>query len=246
MKTNIMLGLLVAICHAPTANATVIQPGAAYAIADNFVDHGGTPGTRDEGSHFHASNVPPDDPANSTVVAEDVAEVGGFFGTESIRGLVEFDLTGKTAADSATLAFDVANLLERELNSFPVGGLYGQPKYVGGIDVLAYAGNNSEDDGDYQASAIAQVGSFQTDNLSAGDTTLFDITQVYNEHIAAGGSSLGIRLQISSANVIPENAISFDNFQLTVVPEPSSLVLASLALLVLLGNGYRYRSPVAS
>jgi hypothetical protein len=154
-------------------------------------------------------------------------------------------LTGKTAADSATLAFDVANLLERELNSFPVGGLFGQSKYVGGIDVVAYVGNNAEDDGDYQASAIAQVGSFQTDSLNAGDTTLFDITQVYNEQIEAGGSSLGIRLQISSADVIPDNAISFDSFRLTVVPEPSTLALVSLGLLVLLGSGHRHRSPVA-
>ena len=94
MKTNVMLGVLMVACYAPLANATAINDGAAYAIADNFLDHDETAGTPGEGSHFHASNVLPVDPDNSTVIAANVAEVGGL-GNEAIRGLVEFNLAGQ-------------------------------------------------------------------------------------------------------------------------------------------------------
>jgi hypothetical protein len=240
MKTTITLGVLMAVCCAPLAEATVINEGAAYAIADNFVDHEGTAGAPGEGSHFHASNVLPVDPTDSTIIAADVAEVGGLT-DESIRGMVEFDLSGRPMAELVTLHFDVANLSEMGLSSDPVGGLFGQPKYVGGIDVVAYEGDGQEELSDYQAAPVASVGSFQTGDLSADDTTSFDITGIYNEQIEGGGSWLGIRLQVSEPDGIPDSAISFDNFRLAIVPEPSTLVLASLALLVLLGSGHRHR-----
>jgi len=241
MKFYIVLGVLLAVGHAQVANGTVINDGAAYAIADNFVDHEGTAGAIGEGSHFHASNEQAVDPENSTVVAADVAEVGGFFQLEEIRGPVEFDLTGMALAESAKLSFDVADVLDRELNDASVGGLFGQAAYIGDIDVVAYLGNNAEDRADFQASPIGPVGSFNTDGLEAGETIEFDVTSIYNEQIEAGSDSLGIRLQISSSDTIPDDAISFDNFQLTVVPEPSTFVLALLALLVLFGSGHRRR-----
>lgn len=233
MKVNMVLAAVMAACYAQISCATVIENGSAYAIADNFVHDTQAIGVPGEGSHFHASNELPVDPDNSTVIAANMAEVGGFFGEEEIRGLVEFDLRGRVPAEAATLSFDVADV--SGLIGQPVGGLFGQPMYVGGIDGVAYVGNNAEDLSDFQASSIAPLGTVQTDGMTAGQTTTWDVTQLYNERISAGNASLAVRLQIRSNDPIPDGAITFDNFRLTVVPEPSTLVLAWLALAVLLG-----------
>jgi hypothetical protein len=82
MRATVVLGILLAVCRAQTAGATVIQQGAAYSIADMFVDHNQTAGTPGMGSHAHASNVlPPME--EQAIVAANVA--GGWFEAEGTR-----------------------------------------------------------------------------------------------------------------------------------------------------------------
>ena len=246
MRATVVLGILVAACQAQMASATVIQQGAAYSIADSFVDHDGSAGAAGVGSHIHASNTLPVDPEHSTVVAANAAEVGGFFQQEEVRGLVEFDLTGMSSVPSATLSFDVADVLELALNDSAVGGLFGQPMYVGGVDVVAYLGNNEESFDDFQATSIGQIASFQTAGLSANQTLSWDVTELLNQQLQAGSSSLGVRLQIPAGQGLPDGAITFDSFQLAVVPEPSTITLALVALLTLAGGGYAFSRQVCA
>lgn len=248
MKTTHMFRVLTAVavvCSALTANALEIESGA-YSIADNFVNHDKAIGVPGGGSHKHASNEDPVDPENSTIIVANAAEVGGFFGSEEVRGLAEFDLTGRQPVERATLLFDVANVLEMGLNSVPVGGLYGQEKYVGDIAVIAYEGNNREDLDDFQAPSLALVGRFNTDELVADDTLDFDISQIFNEQIDAGIASLGIRLEISPGGSIPDEAITFDNLHIEAIPEPSTFGLAYFGLIaVFCGCGRHGRHRMA-
>lgn len=215
----------------PTEPASMVQVGVArdgvdgktYTIADKFAD-----GVAGQGTHFHASNEQPIDPVNSTIFAANRAEVGGLFGDEEIRGLVEFDLAAMPIAQHTLLTFQVADL-SGDLNPQPVGGLLGQDKYVGSIDVVAYPGDGAEDLVDFQAPAFGLVGSFDTDSLSAGDTITLDITEIYNQQIKVGNSSLGIRLQISDASIIPDGAITFQNAHLQVA-DPVQVVEAPWGL----------------
>jgi hypothetical protein len=102
----------------PTGREQVVQLGMprpaahgdAYTIADHFVDHAGSPGVPGEGSHFHASSRLPVDPVGSSVIGANLAEVGGLFGDEEVRGLTEFDLQAMPLAAEAELSFGVADV----------------------------------------------------------------------------------------------------------------------------------------
>jgi len=200
---------------APASQAVTITNGFTYSVASS--------GDQTVGTHYHSNTGGAfGNPAGK-------AEVGDFF-SEEVRGLSEYNMAGLGTATSAFVTFDV----------FKAGGLFsGQNDFpfTGNINIVAYQGNNLEDISDYQAPSIGTVGTFNTAGLSVGNTLSFDITSIFNNAIANGWSSLGMRLQIASGTDPQGGAWTFNTFRLTTdnqsnnqtVPEPAS-VLGLLAI----------------
>ncbi|MCW5557496.1 MAG: PEP-CTERM sorting domain-containing protein, partial [Verrucomicrobiae bacterium] len=212
---------LAAFIGGPAYAANLITEGFTFAVAS-----GG--GVTDIGTHYHSNTGGAfGNPAGK-------AEVGRF-GSEEVRGLSEYNLTGLGTATSAYVSFDV----------FKAGGLFdgvNDRPFTGKIIVDAYAGNNLENISDYGATSLGEVGIFNVSTLIAGDIFSFDITSIFNAAIAAGNTSLGIRLREDRSNPDYNSSLAwtFDTFRLTsdnlttkpgaVVPEPESFALVGLVL----------------
>jgi hypothetical protein len=206
------------------ANAALITEGFTFSVADL---NGGAQGV---GTHFHSSTGGDfGNPAGK-------AEVGDF-GSEEVRGLSEYDLTGLTVASSAFVTFDVFNLggLFSGTNDFPFNGI---------IDVLTYTGNNAEDLSDFQAPGTA-IGSFSTVGLADGSVLSFDVLSAFNDAIDNTDLSLGVHLQLASGTDALGGALTFDDFSLTtdnqksVVPVPAAVWLFGTALIGFVGMSRR-------
>ncbi|MEZ0267878.1 MAG: hypothetical protein ACAI43_24395 [Phycisphaerae bacterium] len=153
------------------------------------------------GTHFHSTGGD--------------AEVGSYFTFETVRGTSEFDLTG-VVAGTATMTFDLKNF-----------GNYGQTKFNGQINVLAYQGDNANANSDFQAASFASGPSFNTTALIVGDTVTLDVTAILAQALTNGYTSLGFRLE--AVNPGDHHAVLFNNFQLTVAdpvaPQPNGVPL---------------------
>lgn len=127
---------------------------------------------------------------------------------EETRGMAEFDLSGASTADSATVEVQVAQL----------GGLWGQTgpgDFT--IEVYVYQGNNSEDISDYNIAATLLT-SFGTSGLSLGQVLQFDVTAAFNAAVDAADISLGVRFQAASE---PDDAaVVFGDAVLIMATDP--------------------------
>lgn len=157
--------------------------------------------------------------------------------SEEARGLSEYDLTGLSAMPSVFATFNV--LQDRGIFGF--GGENNLP-FDGSILIEAFIGNNAEDLSDFDAPAIATAGSFSTIGLSTGQVLSFDITSIYNDAIANGLLSLGLRLRVNTDFAglfnIDRGAWTFNAFRLTsddltTVSEPGPLALFGFGLATL-------------
>lgn len=220
------VALALAVGAVAGAQAALITNGFTFAVAS-------ANGSLATGTHYHSNTGGAyGNPAGK-------AEVGRF-GSEEVRGLSEYNLTGQALAATAFVTFDI----------FKEGGLFtgvNDSPFTGTIIVEAYAGNNLEDISDYQATSLGVVGSFAIDPLSfdVGDIFSFDVTSYFNAVVNASGTSLGIRLREdpSSPQFGSSRAWTFQDFRLTSdnlctgaacggeTPEPGSLALVALALL---------------
>lgn len=200
------------------AHAALITNGFTYSVADDFG------GASFVGTHYHSNT------GGSFGNPAGKAEVGGFFGTEEVRGLSEYSLTGVGAAGPAFVSFNV----------YLADGLFGQGGGSFLIDIYAYQGTNAEDLSDWQAVTTAFIGSFSTAGLAVGDVLSFDVNAALDAAIGSGWGSFGIRLQQQTRN-ISGPAYTFDTFRLTTdnqcsagaacgVPEPGTLALLGLGL----------------
>ena len=153
----VLVGALIAVnqTHAITTDVA----GQTSSISNGF-----TAIFHPEGSHFHSSNLTELPPGNPDILLPGVAEVGGFFGDEEIRGVSEFEL--QNAAEKATLLFDVLDLFELGLSpeSSGIDGLFGEseqrPLVVPRIGQSRYA---------------AELFDGQIDRLGAGQDRFDDV-----------------------------------------------------------------------
>lgn len=222
------LWLLLAAIAIPTGLASasiVVVPGQTFSVASLS----GVPAT---GTHFHS------DHAGAFGNPPDKAEVGSLqdqaLSMEECRGLSEFNLAGLSPG-TATLQLRVDHLSGLfSGNAFP---------FIGNIGLIAYAGNNADDIGDYSAAPVSLLGTFGTSSLSPGLFLSFDVTSAYHARLAAGSPALGVRLQTTPATVTGGGAFTFDSFTLTVVstpePEPASLALLCSGTLLCLARRRR-------
>lgn len=215
----ILLAAALALGAAPMAQATLITEGFTFSVADAFTGPVGA------GTHFHSNTGGAfGNPAGK-------AEVGGFFGTEEVRGLSEYSLAGISATGPAFVSFNV----------FLDNGLFGQGGGPFLIDVYAYKGNNLEDLSDFEVASTAFIGSFSTAGLLVGDIVSLDVNAALDAAIGLGDASFGIRLKQHGSRDPFGPAYTFDNFRLTtdnqctgagcVVPEPGPLAMLGLGLL---------------
>lgn len=220
----VVIGWIAAGMFAAPAAAQTITEGFTFSVATDG-------GACTAGSHFHSNSGGVfGNPAGR-------AEVGNF-STECVRGLSEYDLGGLETSSSAFVTFMVADDggLFVGTNDFPFSGT---------INVVAYAGNNAEDIGDYEAASTGTVGSFSTTGLMVGSVLSFDITGIFNAAILGGGNSLGIRLERAGESQSNSGAWTFSTFKLTnddqstvgVVPEPGTVVLLATGLVAVAGVG---------
>ncbi len=210
----------------PTCHAEDLT-GSPYSISNGFMDTGNHP----MGSHFHSSNLDTLPVGNPVIPNIHVAEVGGFFGDEEVRGLVEIDVDSAPTADEAILLFDVYDVTH--LSAIPVGGIFGQGPLQGTVELFGYTGNNMEELADYQITPVSPLFSFDASSLAAGETIEVDITDFYNGLIGNSDPAAGFRLQVAdSVDTSDANtgAITFDNFRIALVPEPRSLWFAFVGL----------------
>ena len=224
--------------------ANVDIAGTTYSIANGF-----TGLSHFDGSHFHSSNLTELPSGNPPIVLPGVAEVGGFFGDEEIRGVSEFALQG--SASTATVFFDVLDMFALGLSPVPSGidGLFGQRSYVGVIDMFGYAGNGMEEVSDYQIAPISGTPVLMIDVgpglIVGGETLSVDVTDIYNNLVsqlasdpANAATALGVRLQMAPPADPNSGAITFGNFRLQVVaqdvPEPAAGLLLLLGMAVVL------------
>lgn len=222
----VTLGLVACtLASAGAAQAATITDGFTFAVASSS-------GDTSVGTHFHSNTGGAfGNPAGK-------AEVGRY-GSEGVRGLSEYNLTGLSTASSAFVTFNV----------FKAGGLFAGTNdfpFTGTIKVDGYAGNNTEDISDYEAASIGAVGSFGTAGLVVGGVLSFDITSLFNAALANGDISLGIRLIADPLN--DRGAWTFDTFRLTtdnqtsVVPVPAGLPLMLTGLVALGLRSFRRRA----
>lgn len=205
-------------------------PGNVYAIGNGF-----TAGNHPEGSHFHSSNLIDLPDGNPPIILPGVAETGGFFGDEEIRGVAEFPVQDMFLR--ATLQFDVFDTFEAGISPIASGvdGLFGQGSYEGFIDVFAYAGNGVEEISDYEAPPIGTdpILSFEVAPglVTGGDTFSVDVTDLINGLITNGTPNLGIRIQMANGDA-DAGAITFHNFRVRYesIPEPASNTLMTLSV----------------
>ncbi|NJK27419.1 MAG: hypothetical protein HC925_00970 [Coleofasciculaceae cyanobacterium SM2_3_26] len=184
--------LVVSVGTEVSAQDAAIAEGLSFTVADGYV------GSAGEGTHFHSNQQGEFDTPPGK------AEVGSLF-EEEVRGLAEYDLTGMEQQEAVFVTFTVyaeSGLFAPD-NGFP---------FVGNIAVVAYAGNNAEDLSDFQATPLGEVTTFSTAGLTEGSVLSLDITEIYNEAIARGLPSLGIRLQVAPGTETGGGAWTFDNF----------------------------------
>ncbi len=172
------------------------------------------------------------------------AEVGGFEGSEIVRGMSEFDISALTGSvASATLRFNVSAL----------AGCCGQGPFSGTVEVVAYVGNNTLELSDFNAPSTATLGTFSTAGATVGQEISLDVTAALNAAIASSNVSFGVRLARSPESSANE-ALSFNNFQLvlpaapiaapTPVPTVSQwglMILSALLALFAIGQMRRMR-----
>ena len=183
--------VLICLFMATAANADLITSGFTFSVASG----GNAVAT---GTHYHSNTGGAfGNPAGK-------AEVGRF-GTEEVRGLSEYNITGLATATSAFVTFNV----------FKAGGLFRHQRFslYREHQCACHQGNKRENISDYQAASLGLVGSFGTAGLLVGNILSFDITSDLNDAINNGRDSLGIRLPADPLKY--RGAWTFDKFRLT-------------------------------
>lgn len=238
MTRHCVVSLFLTLTWLASASVCAVETNSSLLFGNTFaVSNGFTAGNHPAGSHFHSSNLAELPSDNPQINFAGVAEVGGFFGEEEVRGISEFDV--QDVVSSAELLFEVFDLFEagQILDEDGVSGLYDQGRLQGVVDLVAYVSDGTESLTDYEIAPISETPIFSVDVtplVVGGDEFSVDVTGLYND-LAERGEDLGIRFQLREPST-EAGAITFTNIrlQLQTVPEPSGFALLMLGMLLFL------------
>ena len=143
------------------------------------------------------------------------AEAGDVYDVDR-RGFAQFDITGLITTPTAMLEFTRQSItygtdFELTLDSF-----------VGWVS----ASRNI-----YSAPSTGQIATIMRDAVGDGGTISVDITEAFNSAIAAGDSLLGVRIQKQLELSQGPQSVTYVDFNLQLIPEPSTALLLGIGLL---------------
>jgi len=155
------------------------------------------------------------------------AEVGDVYDVDR-RGFAHFDLAGVAAAPSAFLEFrrDSVN--------------YGSDFE---LSLDSYVGWSSFSRNIYSAPTTGALATFFRDDVADGESLSFDITPALSAALAAGDALLGIRIRKSFEASQGLQTVTYVDFQLHVIPEPSTGALFFLGIAGLAASRWRPAPP---
>lgn len=142
------------------------------------------------------------------------AEVGDVYDVDR-RGFAQFDLTGLATAPTVTLEFTRLSIT-----------------YGTNFELIldSYVGWPSASRNIYSAPSTGLIATIMRDDVGNGDTISIDITSAFNSAVVAGDSLFGVRIQKLNELTQGPQSITFTDFNLKVVPEPSSTLFIALGL----------------
>lgn len=132
------------------------------------------------------------------------------------RGFAQFDITGRESARVVLLEFtrqSITSGIDFELTL---------DTYVGWISTSRNI---------YSAPSTGQISTFFRDAVGDGATLSIDITDAFNSAILAGDSLLGVRIRKSMELTQSPQSVTYVNFNLQIIPEPSTAFLFGLGLI---------------
>lgn len=142
------------------------------------------------------------------------AEAGDVYDVDR-RGFAQFDLAGLGPAPSVLLH------LTRQS---AIGGA----NFA--LELDTYAGWASFSRNIYSAASTGAVATFFRDDVADGALLEFDLTAAFNAAVAAGDPLLGVRIRKSAEATQGLQTVTYTDFSLQIVPEPSTALLLGLGL----------------